>query len=124
METVYVNSTLQLTLTIEPANAVTEQTWSSDDTSIAKVTSTGVVVGVKEGTAIISVRTSNGLVAECIVIVKDPVGIEEIEADDNGDVPAYNLAGQRVLLHRAADGNLRGEKGVYIVGGKKVLITQ
>ena len=118
METVYVNGTLQLTPTIEPDYAVADLSWSSDDTSIAKVTATGMVVGVKEGTAIITVRTSNGLVAECIVVVKEEnVGIGDIEADGNGDVPIYNLAGQRVE-------SLQGKKGIFIIGGKKVFINK
>ena len=116
METVYVNGTLQLTPTIEPDYAVTDLSWSSDDTSIAKVTATGMVVGIKEGTVIITVRTSNGLVAECIVVVKEEnVGIGDIEADGNGDVPIYNLAGQRVE-------SLQGKKGIFIIGGKKVMV--
>ena len=116
METVNVNKTIQLTPTIEPADAVTELTWASDDETIAKVTSSGMVAGIKAGTAIITVRTSNGLKAECFVIVEDPTGIEDVKADGRTNVPIYTVSGQKVT------GSLKGKKGVYIVGGKKVVI--
>ena len=116
IETVAVNKTIKLTPTIEPADAVTELTWASDDETIAKVTSSGMVAGIKAGTAIITVRTSNGLKAECFVIVEDPTDIEGVKADGRTDVPIYTVSGQKVT------GSLKGKKGVYIVGGKKVVI--
>ena len=113
METVNVNSTIQLTPTLEPADAVTELTWTSDDDTIAKVTSTGKVLGVSAGAAIITVRTSNGLTAECFVIVQDASGIEDVKTSGNADAPIYTLSGQKVA-------NVK--KGIYIVGGRKVVV--
>ena len=116
IETVAVNKTITLTPTIEPADAVTELTWESDDETIAKVTSSGMVMGIKTGAAIITVRTSNGLKAECFVIVEDPTGIKDVKADSRANVPVYTVSGQKVT------GSLKGKKGVYIVGGKKVVV--
>ena len=113
IETVNVNSIIQLTPTLEPADAVTELTWASDDETIAKVTSTGKVAGIKAGTAIISVRTSNGLTAECFVIVQDVSGIEDVKTSGNADAPIYTLSGQKVA-------NVK--KGIYIKNGHKVVI--
>ena len=113
IETVNVNSTIQLTPTLEPADAVTELTWASDDETIAKVTSTGKVAGIKAGTAIISVRTSNGLTAECFVIVQDTSGIEDVKTSGNANAPIYTLSGQKVA-------NVK--KGIYIKNGHKVVI--
>lgn len=45
----------------------------------------------------------------------DPSGITDVMTDDNKNTPIYNISGQRV-------NNLQGKKGVYIVGGKKVLV--
>ena len=114
METVNVNSTIQLTPTIEPADAVTDLTWSSDDESIAKVTSKGLVAGIKPGIAIISVRTSNNLIAECFVIVQDVSGIEDVNAGDGNNKTVYTISGQKVTKP------VKG--GVYIINGKKVVI--
>ena len=114
METVNVNSTIQLTPTIEPAGVETELTWSSDDESIAKVTSKGLVAGIKPGTAIISVRTSNNLIAECFVIVQDISGIEDVNAGDGNNKTVYTISGQKVTKP------VKG--GIYIVNGKKVVM--
>ena len=111
-QTVNVGSTLQLTPTIEPATAEATLTWTTDDASIAKVTSTGVVFGSKEGTAIITVTTDNGLKAECFVMVQLSSGISSVGADSE-DVPVYTLSGQRLAAP---------QKGINIVGGKKVII--
>ena len=113
METVAVNSVIQLTPTIEPADAETELTWSSDDETIAKVTSKGMVAGVSPGMAIVTVRTSNGLSAECFVIVQGASGIDNVKADSS-NAPVYDLSGQKV--------SDTTKKGIYIVGGKKVVV--
>ena len=114
METVDVNSTIQLTPTIEPAGVETELTWSSDDESIAKVTSKGLGAGIKPGTAIISVRTSNNLIAECFVIVQDISGIEDVNAGDGNNKTVYTISGQKVTKP------VKG--GIYIINGKKVVM--
>nr|MCR5005757.1 Ig-like domain-containing protein [Clostridiales bacterium] len=51
---------LHLAYTPSDANSNTAVTWSSSNTSIATVNSSGVVTGVKEGTATITVRAANG----------------------------------------------------------------
>lgn len=51
-DTVEVSDTITLTATTKPSG--TAVTWSSSDTSVATVTSGGVVTGVAEGTAVIT----------------------------------------------------------------------
>lgn len=69
--TVYINETLQLTATVSPSNASDKSiTWKSDNTSIATVSSSGLVKGIAEGTTTIRATTSNGLSSTCIVNVK------------------------------------------------------
>lgn len=71
------------TITLEPtfygkdASAPTTDTvtytWTSGDTSIAKVSSDGVVTGVKEGTCTVRINATNGIngcFADCEVVVK------------------------------------------------------
>ena len=60
----------KLNLTIKPTNAQTKLTWSTSNKNVATIDGKGVVTGKKTGTAIIKVRTENGLVAECKVTVK------------------------------------------------------
>lgn len=60
-----------LTATVSPANASDKTvTYKSSDTSVATVDSTGKVLGVKAGTADITVTTKDGSkTAKCTVTV-------------------------------------------------------
>lgn len=60
-----------LTATVAPADATDKSvTFASDDSTIATVTPVqGKVVGVKAGTANITVTTANGKTATCVVTV-------------------------------------------------------
>lgn len=71
-----------------------------------------MVLGLKEGTAIISVNTDNGLKAECFVLVNATEGVQAITTDD-ANAPIFTLSGQRLEKPR---------KGVNIVGGRKVVV--
>jgi len=68
---VNIGATEQLTGSVEPSNAVNQNiSWSSSDTSVATVDSTGLVTGVSEGTATITVTTEEGgFTAQCAVTV-------------------------------------------------------
>ncbi|MTH16434.1 Ig-like domain-containing protein [Flavobacterium sp. LC2016-01] len=56
-----VNSTQQLTATVAPSNATNQNvTWSSSNTAVATVNSSGLVTGVSAGTATITVTTQDG----------------------------------------------------------------
>lgn len=60
-------STLSYKLT--PSDAYSKITWSSSNESVAKVSSSGQVTAVKQGTAQITAKTENGLSASCTVTV-------------------------------------------------------
>ncbi len=67
-----------LKATVKPSNASNKNVkWSSSNTKVAKVSSTGVVTGLKSGTATITVKTVNGgYTAKCTVrVVKKVTGI-------------------------------------------------
>ncbi len=56
-----VNSTIQLTETVAPANATNKNvTWTSSNNSVATVNSSGLVSGVSAGSATITVTTQDG----------------------------------------------------------------
>lgn len=71
--TLGVNETVTLTPTVAPDNAADKSvTWSSDNTAVATV-SEGVVTAVAEGTANITVTTTDGSkTATCAVTVTPP----------------------------------------------------
>ena len=56
--------------TISPSNATQTCTWTSSNSSVASVNSSGKVTAKKAGTANITVKTSNGKTATCKVTVK------------------------------------------------------
>lgn len=65
-----VGQTMNLTATVSPSGANKKVTWTSSDTSVATVGSTGKVTGKKAGTATITVRTADGgYTASCKVTV-------------------------------------------------------
>ena len=56
-----IGDTKQLTATISPSNATDKSvTWSSSNTSVAKVSNTGLVTAVSEGTATITCKANDG----------------------------------------------------------------
>lgn len=58
---VTIGNTLNLSYTYEPSNATYAQVnWSSSDTSIATVSSSGVVTGIKAGTVTITITAKDG----------------------------------------------------------------
>lgn len=89
------NSTITPTLT--PSNAETTFTWSSSNTSIATVNSSGKVTAINPGTANITVKTANGLTSTCKVYIPEPAFTL------NTIIPAYNK--QDVLTNSAISAN-------------------
>ncbi|MBQ0026342.1 MAG: Ig-like domain-containing protein [Lachnospiraceae bacterium] len=67
-----VGATTNLSATVAPSNATTKTiTWSSDNVSVATVSSSGVVTGVAAGTANITAKSNNGKTATCTVTVSN-----------------------------------------------------
>ena len=59
--TISVNGTQQLSATVSPSDATNKSlTWSSSNTSVATVSSSGLVTGVSAGNATITVKTNDG----------------------------------------------------------------
>lgn len=67
-----IGGTFTLMPTLIPTNAETEYTWSSSNTSVATVSTAGLVKAIDAGSANITVRTSNGLTAVSQITVSQP----------------------------------------------------
>jgi uncharacterized protein YjdB len=107
-------------------------TWESSDPKIVKVTSSGKIKGVEEGTATITC-TSNatGLKATCKVTVVKASSAPSLDGTDDEvtDIEekstlaekfdVYDLNGRKVLNKATSLDGL--SDGVYIVNGKKVV---
>ena len=72
-DTLIVGDTCNLIAAITPSNAKNQEvTWSSSNTSIAKVDSSGKVTAIGAGTATITIKTSDANIsASCVVVVNN-----------------------------------------------------
>ncbi len=96
--TLNTGDTLQLTANINPGNADNKGlTWSSNNQSVATVISTGLVKGVKSGTAIITVKTDDGGKTDtCEITVKAPVA--QVTGTDKEVIYTFNDDGDTVII--------------------------
>lgn len=124
-----VDSTVQLTETVLPANATDKSvTWSSSNTSIATVSSSGLVTGVSAGNATITVTTVDGSkTATCSITVTQPTYTEYTIANTMVPGKSYLVAngnsGSVYLMSNEANGS-RTLKGVQVsVSNNKISIT-
>lgn len=83
---------INLTANLIPSNATYNQiTYSSSDTSIATVSSLGVVTGVSLGDFVITITSEDGSISNTVAGIvselSDPVGIQVIN-DDESDMPS------------------------------------
>ena len=107
-------------------------TWKSSDESIATVSSTGKVTGVKAGTATITCTSvATGLSTTCKVTVTPSSDIRTLDGED-ADVTDIEVLDENPAVEEPYDVyDLRGRKvfhcvtsldglpaGVYIVNGK------
>ena len=78
---VNVGASQQLVATVSPSNATIKNvSWSSSNTAIATVNATGLVTGMLEGTATITVKTEDGLktATSVITVLPPPAGTWKI----------------------------------------------
>ena len=83
--TLSIDDTLQLSASLQPANAIRKLTWSSSNKKVATVEN-GVVTPLKEGTVTITVKTSNGKKDTVKVKVVDPNKPTGVELTVSGTV--------------------------------------
>lgn len=118
-------STVQLTETVLPANATDKSvSWSSSNTAVATVDSSGLVIGVAAGSATITATTTDGgLTATCAVTVTPVVLTDYVQTNTLEVGKSYLLvngnSGSVYLLSNESGGS-RLLKGVQatVTNGK------
>ena len=102
---------------IIPANAANKNTtWESSDPETVQVQNTALIIGHKNGTAIVTVTTEDGGHTDMLtVIVNDGTAVEDILSETGLDLnaPMYDVQGRQV------DKNY---KGIIIQNGNKYLL--
>ncbi len=107
-----------------PVGSSTVIDWTSSDESVASVDH-GLVTVFGTGEVEFGTKTQNGLSKAMIKNIDEGfTSISDVISEGNdvrsGDV--YDLTGRRVLVN-ATPGQLKQlDRGIYIVGGKKVLV--
>ena len=115
--TIAVGDKLELVATVLPEDATKQSvTWKSSDKNVASVRR-GVVVGVAEGTAIITAKIED-FEATCIVTVKLADGVEQVT--DSERLTIYDITGRPVRWDATTTDGL--EQGIYIINGRKTVV--
>lgn len=97
----YIDGTTALTPTLYPTGAISTFSWWSDDASIAKVSSSGLVTGVSKGSTKIWVKTNTGGYTDyCTVSVSEPpFSLSSTSPDDGAkDIPTTSSVQMRFSL--------------------------
>lgn len=119
-KTIAVGKAFTLTPVFEPKDATNQKvTWTSSDSSVATVTSTGRVRGVKGGTAmIICTAEDGGYSAHCVVTV------EELVTEVKLNHSSYKLSlNKTVALKATVTSNTAGNKKVKWTTSNKKIAT-
>ena len=102
---------------IIPANAANKNTtWESSDPETVQVQNTALIIGLKNGSAILTVTTEDGGYTDMLtVVVNDGTSVEDIKNNTGLDLnaPMYDVVGRQV------DATYRG---VIIQNGNKYLL--
>jgi hypothetical protein len=104
-------STITLTATVKPSDATNKSvSWSSSNTAVATVSSAGVVTGVKEGNATITVKTQDGSkTASCLITVTNiPVSVTGVTLTPS--TASVNIGGTAQLTATVVPSNASNKK--------------
>jgi len=103
--TLGINGTLQLAAALSPEGAQSALAWKSSNEKVATVSNTGLVTGLKTGTATIAVATANKKTAKVKVKVVDLSNVTKVKLNKSGTVtlaPGATLALTAKLTPAAA----------------------
>ena len=91
-----VGQSLQLGAALAPETAQTTLTWTSSKAAVAPVDENGIVTGLREGKAKITVKTANKKKAKITVVVSDPYKPSGVAIAQGGEITLN--AGESVQL--------------------------
>lgn len=91
---IYVGNTLKLEAKLKPTDSTSTVTWKSSNTKVAKVSKKGVVTPLKEGEAVITAATDNGLSKKITIKVVDARSVTLEEGEK-----AKLKVGEKLTLH-------------------------
>ena len=115
--TIGTSSNYAIAYEIIPANAANKNTtWESSDPETVQVQNTALIIGLKNGSAILTVTTEDGGYTDMLtVVVTDGTSVEDIKEATGLDLnaPMYDVVGRQV------DATYRG---VVIQNGNKYLL--
>jgi uncharacterized protein YjdB len=115
--TIGTSSNYAIAYEIIPANAANKNTtWESSDPETVQIQNTALIIGHKNGTAIVTVTTEDGGFQDMLtVIVGDGTSVEDIKDNTGLDLnaPMFDVQGRQV------DKNY---KGIIIQNGNKYLL--
>lgn len=108
----YGDDTVQLSATVSPSNAsVKTVTWKSSDATVAKVSATGLVTGLKPGKVTITATSNNKKTATATINVTSYVYEEEIDSPTNNTLQQATVLQPTpydIYLEGELDGGLNG----------------
>ena len=115
--TIGTSSNYAIAYEIIPANAANKNTtWESSDPETVQVQNTALIIGLKNGSAILTVTTEDGGHTDMLtVVVTDGTSVEDIKATTGLDLnaPMYDVLGRQVD---------KDYRGVIIQNGNKYLL--
>jgi len=103
----------KLNVSIYPPEAESSLTWTSSDENIVSISSEGWIVAKKEGTAYVTVETTNNLSATCRVEV-----VNELTANEDIQINDVKIEGSRGKIHITTTVPI--EISIYTMSGKFV----
>lgn len=103
--------TVQLSATITPKTVNTSLTWSSSNSKVATVSKTGKVTAKAGGQTTITVKTSNGKTAKCVVkvIVSSSSSTKPKSSRGDGYTQKITLGGRTFKLYKQSSGSYSGK---------------
>jgi len=114
-----------------PTNATYNSvTWESLDTNIATVDQSGVVTASADSTGAVIIKVTSVTypafsATYTVKVIPTAVGIIDVKQDQDSIVNVYSISG--IMLRKAvkySEATEGLEKGIYIVGHKKILVTK
>jgi RNA polymerase subunit RPABC4/transcription elongation factor Spt4 len=86
--TLKVGEKVELEYTISPENAKNQEvSWSTSNNDVVEITD-GTILGLEEGSCVVTVKSSNGKTAECDVII-EPAGPDFAEIAETLGNPSF-----------------------------------